>query len=180
MIYCLGCRKLLPARSKFCAYCQRSFGGRLCKRGHRSPVSAKCCTECGSKELSKPVGSLGLSCLVQVAASALALTCLKVGLDNLGWIALQVVRVLGAIGSFVLGESPLALAAFVIAVAIKVVILVFILCPFMRPAQRQTLLKLGGRVFEKLLRELWNFIKLGAALLVRSVYGKPIRREEKR
>lgn len=77
MIYCCNCRKLSASGSKYCVRCKKSFGGRLCEKGHLSPTDARCCRECGSSELAKPVRTVNLQLPTIVLAWILALLCLK-------------------------------------------------------------------------------------------------------
>lgn len=81
MRYCRNCQKFTSGQPAFCQFCGRSYGVKLCPRGHRNPRSANSCSECGSHELSTPhapqsgmskigtiVGFLILSVLVIYAA----------------------------------------------------------------------------------------------------------------
>lgn len=51
---CTACFRFQPGRPTYCAHCGRSFGVRLCPRGHRSPRHVAYCAECGSADLSTP------------------------------------------------------------------------------------------------------------------------------
>lgn len=52
MRYCTSCNRFQPGTPTFCATCGRSFGVRLCPRGHQCPTTAAFCAECGSADLS--------------------------------------------------------------------------------------------------------------------------------
>jgi hypothetical protein len=54
MRYCRNCQKFTSGQPAFCQFCGRSYGVKLCPRGHRNPRSANSCSECGSHELSTP------------------------------------------------------------------------------------------------------------------------------
>jgi hypothetical protein len=44
----------MPGHPTFCVNCGRSFGVRICSRGHHNSRSAQFCAECGSSDLSTP------------------------------------------------------------------------------------------------------------------------------
>jgi len=115
-----------------------------------------------------------------MAAWALALTLLKIALANFGWMASQVFHVAGAVGGFVFGNSLLALTAPLIEMVVKITVLAFVISNFLRPEQRRSLLRFGSSVLQSALRAFWGYSKLGVHLLVRTIYGKPIKKEEKR
>lgn len=81
MRYCRNCHKFTAGRASYCQFCGRSYGVKLCPRGHRNPRAANACAECGSKELSTPHGpQSGLSligtiigCVILAALSAYAM-----------------------------------------------------------------------------------------------------------
>jgi RNA polymerase subunit RPABC4/transcription elongation factor Spt4 len=54
MRYCSNCKKLTAGKPPYCNFCGRSYGVRLCPRGHNNPRAAEACSECGSMELSTP------------------------------------------------------------------------------------------------------------------------------
>ena len=54
MRYCSNCKKLTSGKPPYCNHCGRSYGVRLCPRGHKNPRAAEACSECGSMELSTP------------------------------------------------------------------------------------------------------------------------------
>jgi hypothetical protein len=54
MRYCRNCRKFTSGKPAFCQFCGRSYGVKLCPRGHKNPRAANACSECGSHELSTP------------------------------------------------------------------------------------------------------------------------------
>ncbi len=51
---CTACYRFMPGNPTFCLNCGRSFGVRICARGHHNPRSAQFCEECGSSDLSTP------------------------------------------------------------------------------------------------------------------------------
>ena len=52
---CLSCRRASPAGSVYCGGCGRTFGSRICGKGHRNRPAPglACCTTCGSLELTE-------------------------------------------------------------------------------------------------------------------------------
>lgn len=66
MILCLSCKRLWNSGTVWCGNCHATLGKRLCSEGHASPISATCCTTCGSSKLSK-----GCPCLPLRVASAI-------------------------------------------------------------------------------------------------------------
>jgi hypothetical protein len=51
---CTFCFRFQPGQPTFCSHCGRSYGVRICSRGHRNPRGAAFCAECGSNDLSTP------------------------------------------------------------------------------------------------------------------------------
>jgi|SRR5581483_1015105 len=51
---CSSCFRFHPGHPTFCSFCGRSFGVRICSRGHINPRSAQFCSDCGSGDLSTP------------------------------------------------------------------------------------------------------------------------------
>lgn len=86
MILCLSCHALSPSGSIYCWRCGRSFGGRRCRARHLSPRPARSCSQCGSRELSQPTGSLGLGWLTRLLAWLVALLLLRVVLTYLDFV----------------------------------------------------------------------------------------------
>ena len=54
MRYCNSCQKITSERPSYCNYCGKSYGQKLCSRGHPNPRGAEACSECGSRNLSTP------------------------------------------------------------------------------------------------------------------------------
>lgn len=54
MRYCTQCRHLTPGEPLFCNVCGRTYDVRLCPRLHVNPRSAQLCSQCGSRDLSRP------------------------------------------------------------------------------------------------------------------------------
>jgi hypothetical protein len=59
MRYCNHCKKFTGGHPPYCNFCGRSYGVKLCPRGHKNPRSAAACSECGSTDLSTPAPSGG-------------------------------------------------------------------------------------------------------------------------
>jgi RNA polymerase subunit RPABC4/transcription elongation factor Spt4 len=57
MRYCCSCHKFTAGKPQYCQFCGRSYGVKLCPRGHKNPRAANVCSECGSEELSTPHSS---------------------------------------------------------------------------------------------------------------------------
>jgi hypothetical protein len=51
---CTYCFRFHPGSPVFCSHCGRSFGVRICSRGHRNARGVAFCAECGSPDLSTP------------------------------------------------------------------------------------------------------------------------------
>lgn len=51
---CTACFRFNPGQPTYCANCGRSFGVRICPRGHHNPRAALYCADCGSADLSVP------------------------------------------------------------------------------------------------------------------------------
>ena len=51
---CTSCFRYSPGRPSYCPHCGRSYGVRLCGRGHANPRHAQFCAQCGSDDLSTP------------------------------------------------------------------------------------------------------------------------------
>jgi hypothetical protein len=51
---CNNCFRFSLGKPLFCSYCGRSYGIRICPRGHTSARLAQFCPTCGSAELSTP------------------------------------------------------------------------------------------------------------------------------
>ncbi len=66
MRYCSNCKKLTSGKPPYCNFCGRSYGVRLCPRGHKNPRAAECCSECGSPELSMPSPQRGATGIAQL------------------------------------------------------------------------------------------------------------------
>ena len=51
---CTACFRYAAGRPTYCPHCGRSYGVRLCPRGHASPRNVQFCSICGSADLSTP------------------------------------------------------------------------------------------------------------------------------
>ena len=58
MRYCTSCRKITSGQPSYCNYCGKSYGVKLCGRGHPNVRTADVCSVCGSLELSVPQARL--------------------------------------------------------------------------------------------------------------------------
>ena len=53
MKYCNHCFRFAVGQPPYCTSCGRSYGVRLCKRGHVNSRSSQFCFQCGSDDLSQ-------------------------------------------------------------------------------------------------------------------------------
>jgi hypothetical protein len=95
---CTYCFRFQPGHPTFCAHCGRSYGVRLCTRGHINPRGATFCAECGSADLSTPapeptllfrLSGLAVSVLVGVAFGLAALAIAAAAVSTLDWDAVS-------------------------------------------------------------------------------------------
>src|SRR5712691_8464798 len=95
---CTACFRFHPGHPTFCSYCGRSFGVRICSRGHHNPRGVAFCSECGSTDLSTPAPPASLLhrlsglALYLFAAFTVALIALVAGLaliNAIDWNALS-------------------------------------------------------------------------------------------
>jgi hypothetical protein len=111
-VLCLTCLRLWPRGSRYCGGCGRSFGGRLCPKGHLSPRSALRCTACGDARLSQCTGYVPLGWLYR----GVSLACLLLLLRWLSFHRPLVGRGALAVGRWTLEDvldlPPTAVAAF--------------------------------------------------------------------
>lgn len=91
---CTNCFRFHPGTPVFCSHCGRTFGVRICSRGHRNPRGVAFCSECGSAELSTPapkpsllhhLSGLALYGFATFIALALALMLVLTGLESIDW-----------------------------------------------------------------------------------------------
>lgn len=54
MKYCNECHKLTTGNPLFCTHCGSSYAVKLCSRMHPNPTFAQVCSECGTRDLSRP------------------------------------------------------------------------------------------------------------------------------
>lgn len=66
MRYCSNCKKLTAGKPPYCNHCGRTYGVRLCPRGHVNPRAAEACSECGSMDLSTPSPQRGTMKIAQI------------------------------------------------------------------------------------------------------------------
>lgn len=81
MRYCRNCRKFTAGAPLYCQFCGRSYGVKLCPRGHRNPRASNACSECGSRDLSTPHSpQSGLSLIgIIIGCLILAALCIYAG-----------------------------------------------------------------------------------------------------
>ncbi len=84
MRYCANCKKLTPGKPPYCNFCGRTYGVKLCPRGHKNPRIAECCSECGSMELSTPAPQRGAIRIAQLIGIGI-LSMLSVYLVYFAW-----------------------------------------------------------------------------------------------
>jgi hypothetical protein len=94
-----------PHTARFCGQCGRSFGVRLCPKGHASPPYANACTVCGSTELSVAVRYRSFRIATLALTSLLVLAALKAVVANIGLIASLSLALCDAVAAFVIGVS---------------------------------------------------------------------------
>jgi len=54
MKFCYQCGRVTEGQPLYCNSCGRSYNVKLCARGHANPRSAEVCSQCGSRDLSRP------------------------------------------------------------------------------------------------------------------------------
>src|SRR5688572_22081833 len=95
---CTACFRFHPGQPTFCSYCGRSFGVRICSRGHHNPRWVQFCSECGSADLSTPappasllyrLSGLALYLLSVTAIGLVVLTVALAALHSVDWSALS-------------------------------------------------------------------------------------------
>ncbi|HLG56865.1 MAG TPA: hypothetical protein VI485_16120 [Vicinamibacterales bacterium] len=91
---CTHCFRFHAGHPTFCAHCGRSFGVRICARGHANRRSATYCAECGSAELSTPappeslwqwLSTLALAAVPVVAGVAIGVSLLLAIVLSVNW-----------------------------------------------------------------------------------------------
>lgn len=78
MRLCLTCYHLSAGASVYCSDCGRTFGGPVCRRGHRNPRGSRFCAVCGNAEMTVPTGYVPLgwvTALVTLGAAWLVAAC---------------------------------------------------------------------------------------------------------
>lgn len=91
---CTYCFRFHPGTPAYCSHCGRTFGVKLCPRGHSNPRTVAFCSECGSAELSTPappasllhhLSGLALYGFAIFVAIAIALTIALSALRSVNW-----------------------------------------------------------------------------------------------
>jgi len=54
MKYCFGCGIVTAGQPLYCSHCACTFDIKLCPRRHVNPRTAEVCSQCGSRDLSRP------------------------------------------------------------------------------------------------------------------------------
>jgi hypothetical protein len=60
MKFCYQCGHVTAGKPLFCSFCGRTFDVKLCPRLHANPRFADVCSQCGSRELSRPQPKVAL------------------------------------------------------------------------------------------------------------------------
>ncbi len=95
---CTACFRFHPGHPTFCSYCGRSFGVRICPRGHHNQRGVQFCSECGSPDLSTPappasllhrLSGLALYALSGTAIGLVVLSVALAALHSVDWSSLS-------------------------------------------------------------------------------------------
>jgi len=125
VILCLNCRKLWPTGTVYCGQCGRSFDGRLCPKGHRSPASSDFCLFCGDTKLSQSTPSVQLGWLTRAGGCVVLLLIVRLTV-TFGWrLLVAAASLFGVLFGCATGESPLQVLASVLQFACPLGIFVF-------------------------------------------------------
>ena len=75
MKICLSCYHAQNGNGSYCGGCGRTYGVKLCEAKHANPPSlqVRCCSQCGSTQLTEPTGFLNLTWLPVLLAGLVAL-----------------------------------------------------------------------------------------------------------
>ena len=122
-MFCLHCRRLWPSEARFCGHCGRSFGGRYCQKGHRSPPSAHRCVLCGDVRLTLHTAYVSLGWLYCGLSSG----CLMLLVLILGVALLLALRAASTGVAGVLGRALRGAEAVLIAVVPPLVLIALLL-----------------------------------------------------
>src|ERR1700730_6826736 len=68
MKICYSCNRVTTGQPLFCNFCGRTYDVKLCPRLHTNPRNAEVCSQCGSREFSKPQAKLTFWAKVLVVA----------------------------------------------------------------------------------------------------------------
>lgn len=93
MKYCPACQRWNQGQPVRCNYCGRTWGVRLCPRGHANPPDAVFCSQCGRPQLSETAGPEPLAIrvvslllrLLKPAAIVLGILVLLGAIQALEW-----------------------------------------------------------------------------------------------
>lgn len=95
---CTHCFRFHPGHPTFCNHCGRSFGVRICSRGHRNARGVTFCAECGSPDLSTPAPPASL--LHHLSGAALYLFASFIALACAALVVLLILRSIDWVGLF--------------------------------------------------------------------------------
>lgn len=60
MRFCNSCKRFTPGEPMFCNFCGSTYDLKLCHSRHPNPRNAEVCSQCGSREFSRPAPELPL------------------------------------------------------------------------------------------------------------------------
>ncbi len=182
MKICLTCHRLSRHRAKFCLYCGRSFGGRLCRDSHLSSRQAKCCAECGSAELTHATSYLSLRLPQVILTVFLFLLAARIAVAALPFLASLFTQMFSGAFQFVFGITFIGLVFLflrVLILAMLVEVAFRMILPKRLPTNLVTLqltigaLTVAGRLLRKLISRVLGLDNEGLK------DRKPKRRREK-
>jgi hypothetical protein len=126
MKLCLTCKFVSPGTALFCGRCQRSFGGRLCRKLHLSPRGSLYCVECGHSELTEPTSYVTLGTMSRPIAWLVILIAVSVIGHHLAAVAAALWNVMTWCLSAVFGVSGHTMIAVAERVASWIAVLIVI------------------------------------------------------
>lgn len=176
MNLCRSCRRLSPHGSRFCGQCGRSFGCRVCPKGHASPPYSNACTACGSTDLSVSVKYRTLRPPTLLLSAFLSLVVMKVVVANFGLLAGITLNICDWVMGFVTGATLADLAFSIVHFALLSVLPFFLVWVFF---ERCRLPSKSLGVYGKLVKATAR-TAIGCAVLVGRFPFSPRKDKEKR
>jgi len=156
VIICRSCWHAWPDESMYCGNCQHSFGGRRCPHGHLSSKSARFCTECASKDLSKPTESLHFGIFAKGLAWLITCLLVKWLVPHLPQVVVFFIHFLDWFTVFIFGFSILGVITALTHIAFIAILYALLLGLFF-PKFRQKLPALARFAF-RTLQSLWKVL----------------------